>query len=164
VNHRRAKNQVAGKNGPTEVPLPGGRRLDALTPNGRATAIERTTAGLEDAARRLRDTDASQRVPQVPSRIWAPLPPPFSEFEQQKLMTITFVDADAKRVNPMQCKFVLQHSDRSVPVKPEDCCQQPAVEQESASGRPYCRDHLNQRRGRRDLLAATNGDGLTFSF
>src|SRR5229473_4233941 len=48
-SHRRAKNQAAGKNGQTEVPLPGGRRLDARTPTGRAIEIERrgTTVGLQ---------------------------------------------------------------------------------------------------------------------
>ena len=69
-SHRRAKNQAAGKNGQTEVPLPGGRRLDARTPTGRAIEIERggTTVGLQAAARRLRDADASQRVLQVPQQ------------------------------------------------------------------------------------------------
>jgi hypothetical protein len=68
AGHQRAKNQAAGKNGQTEVSLSGGRRLDALTQTGRATEIERsgTPAGLEAAARRLRDADASQRVLQVP--------------------------------------------------------------------------------------------------
>ena len=69
ASHQRAKNQAAG-NGQTEVPLSGGRRLDALTPTGRATEVERsgTAAGLQAAARRLRDADASQRVLQVPQQ------------------------------------------------------------------------------------------------
>src|SRR6266849_1034583 len=69
-SHQRTKNQAAGKGGQTDVSLSGGRRLDAQTPSGRATEIERsgTTAGLEAAARRLRDADASQRVLQVPQQ------------------------------------------------------------------------------------------------
>jgi hypothetical protein len=67
-SHRRAKAQAAGRNGDTEVPLPPGRRLDALSEHGRATEIERSgaKATLEAAARRLRDSTASQRVLQVP--------------------------------------------------------------------------------------------------
>jgi hypothetical protein len=69
-SHHRAKNRAAGNGGQTEVPLSGGRRLDAQTPSGRATEIERsgTAAGLQAAARRLRDADASQRVLQVPQQ------------------------------------------------------------------------------------------------
>ncbi|MGP0059950.1 MAG: hypothetical protein ACLPID_11760 [Beijerinckiaceae bacterium] len=69
-SHSRAKAQAAGKNGETEVPLPGGRRLDAKSASGRATEIERggTDAGLQAAARRLRDADANQHVLQVPQR------------------------------------------------------------------------------------------------
>ena len=67
-SHKRAKNQAAGTSGQTEVPLPGNRRLDALSASGRATEIERsgTTEGLTAAARRLRDAPASQHVLQVP--------------------------------------------------------------------------------------------------
>jgi hypothetical protein len=69
-SHQRAKIQAAGKNGQTEVPLPGGRRLDARTPSGRATEVERSgrTGELQAAARRLRDANSSQRVLQVPQQ------------------------------------------------------------------------------------------------
>jgi len=69
-SHQRAKTQAAGKGGRTEVPLPGGRRLDAQSASGRATEIERggTDAALQAAARRLRDANASQRVLQVPQQ------------------------------------------------------------------------------------------------
>ena len=70
TGHRRAKGNAAGVNGKTEVPLPGGRRLDALTQGGRATEVERsgTAEGLEAAARRLRDADANQHVLRVPQK------------------------------------------------------------------------------------------------
>jgi hypothetical protein len=53
----RAKAKAAGKLGQTEVPLPGGRRLDAEN-RGRATEVERSgsRAGLGLAARRLRSS------------------------------------------------------------------------------------------------------------
>ena len=69
-SHQRAKSRAAGSAGETEVPLPGNRRLDALTPSGRATEVERTgtAQGLEAAARRLRDAEARQHVLQVPQK------------------------------------------------------------------------------------------------
>ncbi len=69
--HKRAKNQAAGSRGRTEVPLPGGQRLDALSQGGRrATEVERsgTRAGLNAAARRLRKSGAAQKVLQVPQK------------------------------------------------------------------------------------------------
>ena len=70
AGHRQAKENAAGVNGKTEVPLSGGRRLDALTLGGRATEVERsgTAKGLEAAARRLRDADANQHVLRVPQK------------------------------------------------------------------------------------------------
>ncbi len=67
-SHRRAKARAAGNGGQTEVPLPGGRRLDALSAHGRATEVERSgdPAALRGAARRLRDARAGQRVLVVP--------------------------------------------------------------------------------------------------
>jgi hypothetical protein len=70
-SHKNAKNKAAGYGGETEKPLSGGRRLDALSLNGRATEIERSHSakGLEAAARRLRDAPgASQHVLQVPEQ------------------------------------------------------------------------------------------------
>ena len=66
-SHKRAKSKAAGRGGQTEVPLPGGRLLDAATSNC-ATEIERSgsIAGLERAARRLRDSGKPQKVLQVP--------------------------------------------------------------------------------------------------
>ena len=68
-SHKRAKRKAAGKSGQTEVPLPGGRRLDAATPK-RATEVERsgTTAGLKKATRRLRDSGKPQKILQVPQK------------------------------------------------------------------------------------------------
>ena len=60
-----------------------------------------------------------------------------------------------------QCMFVLNYADPSTPVARENCCQKDAVKQD-ASDRWYCTDHLAQRLT--DRVAATNGDGLTFSF
>ncbi|MEO0550464.1 MAG: hypothetical protein AAFZ91_11135 [Pseudomonadota bacterium] len=71
TSHKKTKAKAAGRNGKTEAPLSGGRRLDALTQSGhRATEVERsgTSAGLSKAARRLRDSGASQKVLQVPQK------------------------------------------------------------------------------------------------
>ncbi|NCF29825.1 MAG: hypothetical protein GWP69_20810 [Gammaproteobacteria bacterium] len=69
TSHRRAKAKAAGKLGQTEVPLPGGRRLDAEN-RGRATEVERSgsRAGLGLAARRLRSSRKPQKVLQVPQK------------------------------------------------------------------------------------------------
>jgi len=65
--HKRAKAKAAGKSGTTEKRLSGGRRLDAATKKT-ATEVERSgrTAGLNKAARRLRDSRKVQKVLQVP--------------------------------------------------------------------------------------------------
>ena len=67
-SHKRAQSKAAGRGGRTEVPLSRNRRLDALSPGGRATEVERSgnKRQLEAASRRLRDAPASQRVLQVP--------------------------------------------------------------------------------------------------
>ena len=66
TSHERAKQQAAGKNGKTEVPLPGGGRLDVRTSN-RATEIERGgPARLKAAAQRLKQSGAKQKVLAVP--------------------------------------------------------------------------------------------------
>ena len=68
-SHRRAKRQAAGTHGQTEVPIKGGRLLDARTSGGgRATEVERSGSPerLRDAAERLRDSGASQHVLKVP--------------------------------------------------------------------------------------------------
>ncbi len=70
-SHRRAKTKAAGPGGRTEVPLPGGKRLDARTQGGgRATEVERSgsSQGLEAAARRLKQSAAPQKVLQVPQK------------------------------------------------------------------------------------------------
>ena len=55
-SHKRAQRKAAGRGGETEVPLPGGQVLDALTARGKATEVERSgsQAALDTAARRLR--------------------------------------------------------------------------------------------------------------
>lgn len=67
-SHKQSKTEAAGSAGQTEVPLPRGRRLDALSGRGRATEIERSGAeqNLKEAARRLRDAPAKQHVLRVP--------------------------------------------------------------------------------------------------
>ena len=70
-SHKRAKAKAAGPGGKTEVPIKGGRRLDAKTAGGKkATEIERsgTTQGLSQAARRLKASKAPQKVHQVPQQ------------------------------------------------------------------------------------------------
>lgn len=66
-SHRRAKRAAAGKDGRTEVPLSGGRRLDAASKK-RATEVERSgnAQNLEKAARRLKSSGKPQKVLQVP--------------------------------------------------------------------------------------------------
>ncbi len=68
-SHRNAKNKAAGNGGTTEAPLPGNRRLDALTADkNKAIEVERSgdPAKLEKAARRLGASKALQKVLQVP--------------------------------------------------------------------------------------------------
>lgn len=65
-SHKQAKQKAAGKSGRTEVPLPGGGRLDART-SARATEIERGgPARLRAAAERLKQSGAKQKVLAVP--------------------------------------------------------------------------------------------------
>ena len=69
--HRRAKNTAAGSGGTTEATLRGNQRLDALTKGGvRATEVERSgsTGGLDAATNRLKQSDAPQKVLQVPQK------------------------------------------------------------------------------------------------
>lgn len=69
--HKTAKKRAAGRGGETEVPLKGNKRLDALTQGGgRATEVERSGSkqGLDKAAKRLKSSDASQKVLQVPQK------------------------------------------------------------------------------------------------
>ena len=53
----------------SKIKLPSGKRLDAKTPSGRAIEIERSgqTKQLELAAERLKESQANQRVLQVPN-------------------------------------------------------------------------------------------------
>ena len=59
--HRRTKIRATGPGGRTEVPLPRGQRLDALTKGGRrAPEVERSgsAAGLRAAVKRLEQSGA----------------------------------------------------------------------------------------------------------
>ena len=66
-SHKRAQSKAAGKSGKTEVPIRGGRKLDAKRGNT-ATEVERSAsaARLKQAAGRLKDSGCSRRVLQVP--------------------------------------------------------------------------------------------------
>lgn len=68
-SHKSAKKKAAGKSGQTEIPLSGGRRLDAATKK-KATEVERSgsSSGLEKAAQRLKDSKRDQKVLQVPQK------------------------------------------------------------------------------------------------
>lgn len=68
-SHKDAKAKAAGRAGMTEVPLRGGRRLDAAT-GKRATEVERSGSQslLEKAAGRLKSSGKTQRVLQVPEK------------------------------------------------------------------------------------------------
>lgn len=68
-SHLDAQRRAAGKHGYTEVPLPSGRRLDALTASGhRATEVERSGRGsrIVAAISRLIESGSKQRVLRVP--------------------------------------------------------------------------------------------------
>ena len=65
-SHKRAKQKAAGKSGKTEVPLPGGQRLDAVQKNT-ATEVERS-GNFDDAAKRLRASRKPKKVLQVPQK------------------------------------------------------------------------------------------------
>jgi len=67
-SHKNAQIKAAGKNGTTEVKIKGNQRLDALTKNGkRATEIERNGNHF-DAANRLKNSEANQKILQVPQK------------------------------------------------------------------------------------------------
>ncbi len=68
-SHKRAQGKAAGKSGQTEVPLRGGKRLDAKTAR-RATEVELSGGQrqLRAAARRLKQSGAPQKVLQVPQK------------------------------------------------------------------------------------------------
>lgn len=70
-SHKTAKRKAAGKGGRTEVPLKGGKRLDAKTKSGKtATEVERSgsAAGLQKAAGRLKKSRSKRKVLQVPQK------------------------------------------------------------------------------------------------
>jgi len=68
-SHKRAKTKAAGPAGKTEVPLKGGRRLDAARKKT-ATEVERSgsSAALKKAAQRLKASRKKQKVLQVPQK------------------------------------------------------------------------------------------------
>lgn len=65
--HKKAKQEAAGPKGETEVPLPGGKRLDARN-SKKATEVERSGAkkNLEDAAGRLKTQEKLKKELIVP--------------------------------------------------------------------------------------------------
>jgi hypothetical protein len=70
-SHKNSKGKAAGKRGQTEVPLSRGRRLDALSSDGKtATEVERSgsRAGLEKASARLKAAGVRKKVLKVPNR------------------------------------------------------------------------------------------------
>ncbi len=69
VSHKRIKNESAGKNGRTEIPISRGRRFDAK--NGhRATEIERSgsSKGISSAISRLKTQKNAKKELLVPNR------------------------------------------------------------------------------------------------
>ena len=68
-SHKRAQAKAAGKSGRTEVPLKGGRRLDAATAH-KAIEVERSGDRklLEKAAQRLKASGKPQKILQVPQK------------------------------------------------------------------------------------------------
>lgn len=68
-SHKEAKGKAASKGGRTEVPIKGGRRLDAAT-SYRAVEVERSGSpmSLKEAAQRLNDSGKPQHVLVVPQK------------------------------------------------------------------------------------------------
>jgi len=70
-SHKKAQSKAAGKGGRTEHKLKNNKILDALTKSGKkATEVERggTQRSLQSAARRLKISQAKQKVLQVPQK------------------------------------------------------------------------------------------------
>lgn len=66
--HKKAQSKAAGPGGFTEYKLKNGKKLDALTANKkRATEVERN-GNFTDAVKRLKSSDANQKVMQVPQK------------------------------------------------------------------------------------------------
>jgi hypothetical protein len=71
TSHQRAKAKAAGKGGQTEKPLPGKRRLDAISHDGKkATEVERSGSAknLKKAVSRLISSGAPKTILQVPHK------------------------------------------------------------------------------------------------
>jgi hypothetical protein len=68
-SHKRAKNKAAGRNGRTEVPISGGRRLDAKKGH-RATEVERSgnPKGISKAISRLKTQKNAKKELLVPNK------------------------------------------------------------------------------------------------
>lgn len=67
-SHKKAQIKAAGPGGFTEYQLKNGGRLDALSANKkRATEIERC-GNFTEAAKRLKSSDANQKIMQVPQK------------------------------------------------------------------------------------------------
>ena len=68
-SHKRAKRKAAGRNGRTEIPISGGRRLDAKNVR-KATEIERSgsSKGISKAISRLKTQKNSKKELLVPNK------------------------------------------------------------------------------------------------
>lgn len=67
-SHKAAQLKAAGKNGTTEYKLKNGQKLDAMSANKkRATEVEKS-GNFSEAANRLKNSGAGQKVMQVPQK------------------------------------------------------------------------------------------------
>ena len=87
ISHRRRKRKDAGLTGQTEVKLPGGKFLDALSGTGIAAEVERGgTLGIRRAVRRLGRAVRSGKARKARLRVpdWE-LDTGFSEMRRQRV-------------------------------------------------------------------------------
>lgn len=87
ISHRRRKRKDAGLTGQTEVKLPSGKFLDALSGTGIATEIERGgTPGIRTAVRRLGQAVRSGKARKARLRVPdGDLDTGFSEMRRQRV-------------------------------------------------------------------------------
>lgn len=115
----------------------------------------------EVAAGRMRPDDELHKLAAAGSFIFGSRPKPYtlSDFSFKSLFGRLKGKA---QMSNKRCMYIIQKKGPG-PVKPDECCEKSAVEQEADTGRWYCREHLDKRRSG-DAPAKSNGDGHTFSF
>ena len=116
----------------------------------------------EVAAGRMSPDDELHKIAVAGSFILGSRPEPYrlSEFSFKRLFSRR--SKEKTQMSDKRCMYIIQKKGPGA-VTPDECCEKTAVEQESSTGRWYCREHLDRRRSG-DGPAKSNGDGHTFSF